>query len=199
MQPEPSRFISPQVAPPQKRNRFAAFLAAIWAWLYPAREEEQTRRREFERSELIHEPQQERAAPVETLNAGKKQGTVALAARSPAPGVSRFLKTERSSFISRKVGPAPEPFSRFYGMPAAGVLPVRSRFFTPASAPRPPAAFTSRFIPDTLAPVSKFIPPASGVTPAPEDDPPPTPPTIPPSRRKLHALWKAKNFRKPFP
>ena len=199
MQPEPSRFIPLQVAPPQKRSRFAAFFAAIWAWLYPAREKEQTQRREYERSEVVPEPQQERAAPVETLNTGKKQGTAGLAARKPAPGVSRFLRTERSGFMTRKVVPPPEPFSRFYGMPAAGVLPVRSRFLAPLPEPRPPGALHSRFVPDTPAPVSKFIPPASGMTPPPEDDPPPPPPTIPPTRRKLHALWKTKNFRKPFP
>ena len=149
---------------------------------------------------MIREPQQERDEPVKTVNTGKKQGTAGLAARKPAPGVSRFLQTERSGVMSRKVATPPEPFSRFYGMPASGGLPVRSRFFTLPPEPRPPAALHSWFIPNTPAPVSKFLPPAAGVTPPPEDDdPPPTPPTIPPTRRKLHALWKAKNFRKPFP
>jgi hypothetical protein len=91
--------------------------------------------------------------------------------------------------MTGKAAPAAKPFSQFFDINAP-VPPVRSRFLAPPPEPCPP---------DTPAPVSKFLPPAAGVTPPPEDDdPPPTPPTIPPSKRKLHALWKAKNFRKPF-
>jgi hypothetical protein len=105
-------------------------------------------------------------------------------------GGSPFLHPEWSRFITGKVATPPKPFSRFFDMPAS-MPPVRSRFLAPPADSRPP---------DTPAPVSKFLPPAASVTPPPEDDdPPPTPPTIPPTQRKLHALWKAKNFRKPFP
>jgi hypothetical protein len=79
-------------------------------------------------------------------------------------------------------------------------MPIRSRFLTPPAAPIPQllvqAALNSRFIQNTPAPVSKFISPA--VPSSPDDDPPPSPPTITPTKRRLHALWKARNFRKPF-
>ena len=159
--------------------------------------------REYDRADFIREQEQARDAEVEALAAGKQQAAADLPARPPDPGGSRYLHPKRSRFITGKLATPPAPFSRFYGMPAAGGLPVRSRFFTPPPELRPPGILHSRFIPNTPAPVSKFLlskflPPAAGVTP-PEDDPPPTPPTIPPSRRKLHALWMAKNFRKPFP
>ena len=91
--------------------------------------------------------------------------------------------------MTGKAAPAATPFSQFFDMPVS-MPPVRSSFLAPPPEYCPP---------DTPAPVSKFLPPAAGVTPPPEDDdPPPIPPTIPPTQRKLRALWKAKNFRKPF-
>lgn len=123
--------------------------------------------------------------------------TTATAARPPALGGSRFLQPKRSRFITGKVATPPKPFSRFFDLPAAVPL-VRSRFLASPPEPRPPGVLNSRFIPNNPAPASKFLPPPADVTSSPEDDDPPTPPTRPPSRRKLHALWKAKNFRKPF-
>jgi hypothetical protein len=99
-------------------------------------------------------------------------------------------------------------------------MPIRSRFFAPPAAPLPPQALNSRFIPITPitpAPASQFLPPSpssrfipqpaaariskflpQGITSSPDEDPTPPPPTISPTKRRLHALWKAKNFRKPF-
>ena len=181
LQPTPSRFIPPQVATPQDQItglrsslyrfasiRCAAFLAAIWAWLNPPKQEAQTRQPECDRSQCIPEQHQERHEELHQQP-------------PPTPGGSPFLHPEWSRFITGKTATPPKPFSRFFDMPASVPPPPESR------------------PPDTPAPVSKFLPPAASVTPPPEDDdPPPTPPTIPPTQRKLHALWKAKNFRKPL-
>jgi len=101
---------------------------------------------------------------------------------------SRFLQPKRSRFLRYEVATEPPPVWRF------DVMPVRSRFFAPPAAPLPPPALNSRFISETPAPASQFLPPS----PESRFIPPPAARLITATKRRLHALWKAKNFRKPF-
>jgi hypothetical protein len=101
------------------------------------------------------------------------------------------LQPKRRRFIPWQAALPPAPFfSRFLPMP------IRSRFFTPPAAPLPPRALNSRFTQNTPPPVSKFLPPAAGDVKRMKELRMPAP-TIRPALRRLHALWKARNFRKP--